>query len=111
MHPELCFWALNDKHPMKRNKKRLAGRQERLSVLQKCWPQAKSAWDKIGGLYRRNEVAHDDIIDAMVAAVTARANPLNRLPSEPPLDAKGLPMQMIWAAKEAIRFKKDVGRN
>ena len=113
VHPELCFWGLNDRHPMQHNKKQRAGRKERLAVLQSCWPLAESAYDKICNLpqYQRKQVAYDDIIDAMVAAVTARANPLNRLPPEPPLDAKGLPMQMIWAAKEAIRFKKDVGRN
>ena len=105
VHPELCFWGLNDKHPVQHNKKRLAGRQERLSILQKCWPQAKAAMDDICGLFRRNQVAYDDIIDAMVAAVTARTNPLNCLPPEPPLDAEGLPMQMIWAVREAIHIK------
>ena len=113
VHPELCFWGLNDEHPMKHNKKRLAGRRERLSILQECWLQTKAAMDDICGLFRRNQVAYDDIADAMVAAVTARArrHPLQRLPTEPPppddppLDAEGLPMQMIWAAKGDIRFK------
>ena len=107
VHPELCFWGLNDEHPMQHNKKQRAGRKERLAVLQSCWPQAESAYDKICNLpqYQRKQVAHDDIIDAMVAAVTARANPLNRLPPEPPPDAERLPMQMIWAAKEAIHIK------
>ena len=117
VHPELCFWGLNDRHPMQHNKKQRAGRNERLAVLQKCWPQAKAAMDDICDLFRRKQVAYDDIIDAMVAAVTARGDLLQRLPTkppppdDPPLDAEGLPMQMIWAAREAIRFKKDVGRN
>ena len=111
VHPEICFWALNDKHPMKHNKKRSAGRQERLAVLQKCWPQAKAAMDDVCGLFRRNQVPYDDIADAMVAAVTARGYPLQRLPTkppppaDPPRDTKGLPMQMIWAAKEAIHIE------
>ena len=102
VHPELCFWGLNDGHPMQHNKKQLPGRNERLTVLQSCWPQAKSVWDEICSLYHRNEVAYDDITDAMVAAVIARANLLNRFPEEPPRDTKGLPMQMIWAAREMV---------
>ena len=102
VHPELCFWGLNDRHPMQHNKKQLPGRNERLAVLQSCWPQAKSSWDEICSLYRRNEVAYDDITDAMVAAVIARANLLNRFPEEPPRDAKDLPMQMIWASREMV---------
>ena len=105
VHPELCFWGLNDGHPMKHNKKKLAGRNERLEVLDKCWSRAKAAPDEICKLYRRKQVARDDIADAMVAAITARANPLNRLPEVPQLDAEGLPMQMVWATREAIRFK------
>ena len=103
--PELCFWGLNDRHPMKHNKKKLAGRNERLATLEKCWPQAKAAQDEICGRYLRKKIAYDDIADAMVAAITACANPLNRLPEAPQRDAEGLPMQMIWTAREAIWIK------
>ena len=113
VHPELCFWALNGKHPMKHNKKQLRGRDERLAVLQSYWPNAKFApiWGKICELYPRKQVAYDDIADAMVAAVTARGDPSQRVPTnplppaDPPRDTKGLPMQMIWAAKEAIHIE------
>ena len=73
VHPELCFWALNDRRPMQRSKSK--------------------------------DISRDDIADAMVASVTARANQLNYLPAEPQCDSEKLPMQMIWAVREAIRFE------
>ena len=105
VHPELCFWALNDRHPMRHNKKQLAGRNERLEVLRGCWRQAQVALSEVGKLCPRKKVARDDIADAMAAALTARANKLNSLPETPPKDSKGLPMQMIWATAEAIQIK------
>ena len=104
-HPELCFWAMNGKRAMQHGKKRAPGRRERLAVLQRCWPQAKTAGDEIGRLYRRRQVAPDDVLDAMATAVTARASRLNSLPEPPPRDAEGLPMQVTWALREAIRIE------
>ncbi len=45
--------------------------------------------------YRRKDVAKDDVLDALVAAITA-LGPLNSLPDPPELDDKGLPMQMLY---------------
>ena len=47
VHPELCFWELNQRRPMQNNKKGLVGRKERLEVLTRCWPEAKAAADII----------------------------------------------------------------
>lgn len=93
---------------MQHNKKASAGRGrcERLEVLEACWPGAKAAADEIRQLFRRRhkDVAWDDIVDAMAAAATGRANPLNSLPAQPPVDSTGLPMQMVWARRDAIRI-------
>ena len=107
VHPELCFWGLSDRQPMKHNKKRLLGRKERLVILEEPehWPHAGNALKEICGLIPRKCVALDDIADTMVAAVTARANSLNQLSTEPQHDSEGLPMQMIWATREAIRCR------
>ena len=117
VHPEICFWALNDGQPMQHSKSNKAKEKwkahgDRLKVLKNCWPDAQAAADEICGNYFRSkkffsskDVARDDIADAMVAAITAHANPLNRLPEAPQRDAEGLPMQMIWTAREAIRIK------
>ena len=103
-HPELCFWALNGERPMRHSKKGAPGRHGRLAVLAQCWPQAKPACGDIGQLYLRKQVAHDDILDAMALAVIARASKLRSLPETPPRDAEGLPMQVTWASKDAIRI-------
>ena len=106
VHPELCFWALNDEVPMGHNKKAKAraGFNERMAVLEGCWKGAEAAAREVCACYLRKEVARDDIADAMVAALTARADALKSLPEQPPEDAVGLPMQMVWAAKDAIRI-------
>ena len=77
------------------------------SDLRWGWPEAGNALKEICGLFPRKCVAHDDITDAIVAAVTARAkaNSLSHLPTEPQHDSEGLPMQMIRAARETIRFR------
>ena len=51
--------------------------------------------------FPRNRVAKDDILDALAAAVTgwlagSGRGKLATLPSEPPKDAKGLPMEMVY---------------
>ena len=116
VHPELCFWALNSGQPMQHSKSKREDKwkayHERMKVLERCWPNAQAVAEEICKNYFRSRkffksknISRDDIADAMAAALTARANPLNCLPPEPPLDAEGLPMQMIWAAREDIRFK------
>ena len=114
VHPELCFWALNGGRPMQhsKSKHKWEAHHERMKALERCWPNAQAMAEEIGRYYFSNKkffksklIARDDITDAMVAAVTARGDPLQRLPTKPPLDAKGLPMQMIWAARDAIHIK------
>ena len=77
VHPELCFWELNDKHPMKHSKKTKEGQDERLAMLARIWSRARTALDEICAEYRRKDVAKDDIVDAMAAAVAAQALRLN----------------------------------
>jgi predicted RNase H-like nuclease len=46
----------------------------------------------------------DDLLDALVLALTARAPPdqFRRLPPDPPTDAEGLPMQMVYRAEQSL---------
>ena len=119
IHPELCFWALNDCESMQYSKsnpkEKWAAHDERLKVLGRCWPAAQAVAEEICKNYFRSKkffsskiIARDDIADAMAAALTARAKPskLNSLPEPPPEDSEGLPMQMIWAAREAVQIKR-----
>ena len=96
VHPELLFWSLNDRRPMKHNKKKTLGRVERLEVLRRWLPTTDEIYKDALGSYPRNNVARDDILDAMVAAVAgyrSRGEMIN-IPESPEVDPTGLPMRM-----------------
>ena len=98
VHPELCFWSLNDRQPMRSSKKRSAGVAERLHVLESIEPRSREIYEGAGTKFRRKVVGRDDIVDALVAALVARER-FDRLTSVldvPPRDARGLPMEMVY---------------
>jgi predicted RNase H-like nuclease len=97
-HPELCFWALNNENAMQFNKKTEQGRYERLAVLERYFPDCHSLFEQASSEYLRRQVAYDDIIDAMVCAVTAQSGYGKYLtvPKKPDRDRIGLPMQMVY---------------
>ena len=97
VHPEVCFWMLNDERPMKFSKKRSTGVAERLSVLKKLEPRSAEIYERAGSEFRRKVVGRDDILDALVAALIARVRTgrLRSIPDSPPRDAIGLPMEMV----------------
>jgi predicted RNase H-like nuclease len=66
VHPEVCFWALNGECPMAHNKKKEAGRNDRLKLLRNEFPdiQRHLVDDRPPG-------AKDDLLDAAAAARTA----------------------------------------
>lgn len=98
VHPELCFWALNDQQPMRSSKKRSAGVAERLDVLKSLEPRSREIYEGAGSKFRRKIVGRDDIVDALVAALAARERfgRLTSVPDVPPRDAKGLLMEMVF---------------
>jgi len=97
-HPELCFWALNDKQAMHCNKKKAEGQQQRLRVLGRYFPQCHALFEQACSMFLRREVARDDIIDAMVCAVTAKFGYGQYLtaPDSPAQDGQGLPMEIVY---------------
>ena len=97
-HPELCLCALNDGEPMVHNKKTSEGREERLTVLERYFPGARSVLQQAATRYLRRQVALDDIIDALVIAVVAKHGDgrYQTLPEKAQVDAKGLPMEMVY---------------
>ena len=98
VHPELCFWALNDRQSMRFTKKRSAGVAERLDVLNTIEPRSREIYEQAGSEFRRKIVGRDDIVDALVAALVARerVERLTSVPVVPPRDAQGLPMEMVY---------------
>ncbi len=104
VHPEVCFWALAGRKPIMVNKKKRAGFQERVAVLKSVRHSAEQEVTEILDHLRRQgksrkQVACDDVLDAMVAAITATAETarLQTLPSHLEKDAFGLPMEMVYA--------------
>jgi predicted RNase H-like nuclease len=98
MHPEVAFWALNNRQAMQYNKKKPEGHDERLVVLQRYYPRAAECFELARQGFIKRDVAIDDIIDALVGAVTARQSPrLATFPLERVLDDQGLPMEMVFA--------------
>ena len=98
-HPEICFRALAGGVPMTHSKKSAEGRKERLRLLQQAYPHARTLYAAARDRFPRQDVARDDIIDALVNAVTAThlATAGATLPDYPPLDRRGLPMEMVYA--------------
>jgi predicted RNase H-like nuclease len=66
VHPEVCFWALNQRRPMKHNKKAKEGATERIAVLRRMFPDIERHF-----VNRPPRVGADDLLDAAVAAWTA----------------------------------------
>lgn len=98
VHPEVCFWALNDRQVVLSSKKTEAGFRDRLTLLRRYLPETPSLVDEAMSTYRRKDVARDDILDALVALVAASVSgdSLRTLPPEPATDSRGLPMEIVY---------------
>lgn len=94
-HPEVAFCALHGA-PMTHSKKSGFGFYERLSVLLRCDPQARHIAESARAASNPRDVADDDILDALVLCLSAGMDTLASLPDDPPLDAFGLPMRIVY---------------
>jgi len=102
-HPEVCFYALNGRNAPAESKKTAEGRRRRRALLAEEHPDAMAIYEASVDRYTTPGYApmvsgRDDILDALVAAVTARCSPDERLtlPEAPPTDERGLPMQIVY---------------
>lgn len=99
VHPEICFWAFAGRKPMEHNKGTPQGCRERVALLKRFRPSANHEIKAMLAQFPRKEVARDDAVDAMAAAVTASARGavLRTLPPHPQTDSFGRPMEMVYA--------------
>ncbi len=98
IHPEILFWALNNKKPMQHNKRKFAGRNERMKLLTRIFLNVEEI---VAEACKPKKVAPDDILDALVAAWTASQIILQKaqtLPENPQLDSKDLRMEIVYPA-------------
>lgn len=98
IHPEVLFWALNDQVAMTYSKKQLEGFVERLQVLRRHFQRCDELVMEALTSYKRDQVAADDILDAMAAAITGMSGNgrLVSIPEIPERDAHLLPMEIVY---------------
>lgn len=95
VHPEVCFYGLAGGSPMRHKKSLQAGFDERMVVLRRVRPDIDAIVDDALDAYLRKTVARDDVLDAVVAALTGGGETYT-LPESPETDSCGLPMQMVY---------------
>ena len=83
------------------NKKKPGGEEERVRVLKRYLVEALNVYNGLATAYPRKQVARDDILDALAAAVTgwfgnSGRGRLATLPAQPPQDPRGLRMEMVY---------------
>jgi predicted RNase H-like nuclease len=82
-----------------------AGRTERLDRLRAVLPDVDATYEAWLDATLRKDVARDDVLDALVLAVSA-AGPLARVPAVPdeqvPRDGVGLPMEIRYPDDHAF---------
>ena len=98
VHPEVCFAALANGQPMAHRKSTAEGKQERLALLSQWLPQAANLRDQAMRSFKRSVLQEDDVLDALVVLLTARAGAaeLRYLPEKSVADEHGLPMRMVY---------------
>ena len=95
-HPELSFLAAAGR-PMKSPKKSAAGLAERLEALEDFIPTPRVL--ELMKLTSCDKVAPDDILDAFALCRSAARVVLDcheQVPADPPKDARGLAMEMVF---------------
>ncbi len=98
-HPEVCFWALNRGRAMRHNKRKTGGGEtERVNVVKSLLPASEDIICEARAKYKSTDVARDDIIDALILAITAKLGfqGPQTLPDIPERDSMGLPMEIVY---------------
>jgi predicted RNase H-like nuclease len=102
-HPEVCFRALAGDE-LSFSKKKAAGYAERMRALAGFDTDAPPVVQTVADATAGADMAVDDVLDAVVLAYTARPGPgsVRTLPSDPPTDNKGLPMEIVYRARSPL---------
>ena len=97
-HPEIAFWALAGGRTMINNKKTGAGFEERVNLLKNVITNAEQIVVEAMQTFKRKDVARDDILDALVLAITAASSSetIMTIPENPEKDMKDLPMEIVY---------------
>lgn len=104
--PAVCFRAFAEE-PLAHSKYAAGGYAERMRALARYDADAPPVVQQVAEAAGGADVTVADVLDAVVVAYTARPGPgsLYTLPSDPPTDDEGLPMQMWY--RRAEPFERD----
>ncbi|NIW24563.1 MAG: DUF429 domain-containing protein [Gammaproteobacteria bacterium] len=95
-HPEVCFWGLLG-GPMEYAKRTRDGFVDRMRLLKLVEPAAEEMIAAAFLVHGGFDAGRDDIVDAFIAAICARAaGNLRTLPEAPKRDKRGLPMEICY---------------
>ncbi len=102
-HPEVCFRAFAG-DPLNYSKRTAGGYAERMRTLAGHDPDAPPIVQAVAESTGDATVTIDDVLDAVVLAYTARPGfgSLRSLPSDPPTDSKGLPMEITYRSETPL---------
>lgn len=97
-HPELCF-SMAAGGPLAHPKRKAEGAAERLGLLRRFVPGVARLADRVRATYPASEVGGDDVLDALMLAVTAGRGTaaLRSVPDPVEHDETGLAMA-VWYA-------------
>ncbi|MHA1522417.1 MAG: DUF429 domain-containing protein [Promethearchaeota archaeon] len=101
-HPEVCFWALNKQEVMKHSKKKPEGFEERLKILKTASEKIdlQVDFDSILHQFPRSQVQKDDLLDALVLALTAteKLGSFKSFPENPTFDERNIPQRIVYSS-------------
>jgi predicted RNase H-like nuclease len=96
VHPELSFRAMNGELPLARSKRSAQGVVSRIRLLESAgFGEVLECAAELAG----TSASLDDVLDASAVAWTACRHvrgEAHRIPDDPPLDRRGLRMEMWW---------------
>lgn len=101
--PAVCFRAIGD-GPMEHPRGTAGGYAERMRRIaafdRDGAPTVQAAAEAVAG----HDVRIESVLDAVALAYTARPSrlPLRSLPPEPPTDARGLPMRIVYRSEAPL---------
>jgi predicted RNase H-like nuclease len=97
IHPEVSFWAAGGRRPMTFSKKTPEGYEERRAILARVLE--RPIWSREEARAVARPAAPDDVLDATVAAWTARRvaeGRADRFPVNWERDSRGLRMEIVY---------------
>jgi predicted RNase H-like nuclease len=111
--PEICFQSFAG-FPMKYSKKKVEGFLERKKALGSICTFSYEVIEYALSKYRRKDLAKDDILDALAAALTAKIGSEHGfvyVPREPETDDKRLQIQLLYCECEEVRSRESAESN